>query len=189
MQTAEYPTPDESLPEITEKDVRPEFRNNVGKTGQIYKEDTANGGKPHPYFALVKNQPGLEKKIDRLIFKTLQNQAIKNLKDKNVDTQEVKNITFSVRGIKETMNQNHDHYEEKNWLVPHLDKIIKNAIFLGRIPDKNNNKMVKSIIVFKTTIKNSPSYILIREMKDGRRIMYSISSSSKFEELIKNKRP
>lgn len=52
VQTAEDPTPDEKLPEITEKDVRLEFRNNVGKTGQIYKENTANGGKPHPYFRL-----------------------------------------------------------------------------------------------------------------------------------------
>lgn len=185
VQTAQDPTPDKDLPKITEKDVRPEFRMNVGKTGQIFKEDTANGGKPHPYFALVKNQPGLEKKIERFIFKDLQNQAIKNLKNKSIDTKEIKNITFSVRGIKETMNQNHDHYEEKNWLIPHIDKVIKNAVFLGRIPDKNNNQMVKSIIVFKTEIKNRPSYILIREMKDGRRIMYSISSSSKFEELVK----
>lgn len=54
MQTAANPTPDEKMPTITPNDVKPEFRINVGKSGQVFKEGTENGGKPHPYFSLTK---------------------------------------------------------------------------------------------------------------------------------------
>ena len=55
VQTAEDITTDKDMPTINDNDVKPEFKINVGKTGQIFKEGTENGGKPHPYFALVKN--------------------------------------------------------------------------------------------------------------------------------------
>lgn len=58
VQTAEDSTEDKNMPKIEEKDVKPEFRNNIGKSGQVFKEGTENGGKPHPYFALVKDNEG-----------------------------------------------------------------------------------------------------------------------------------
>lgn len=54
VQTAERATPDQNMPEIQNKDVKPEFKTNVGKGGEIFKETEANKGQPHPYFALAK---------------------------------------------------------------------------------------------------------------------------------------
>jgi hypothetical protein len=48
VQTAEKP--DNNLPGVPPEDVKPEFRINTGKSGQVFKED----GKAHPYFMLAK---------------------------------------------------------------------------------------------------------------------------------------
>ncbi|MRG45511.1 hypothetical protein GFS24_10315 [Chitinophaga sp. SYP-B3965] len=52
VQTAEKATRDipEDVPEV-----KPEFRSNVGKGSVIFPEESAGGGKPHPYFALSKS--------------------------------------------------------------------------------------------------------------------------------------
>lgn len=53
VQTAADPTDPDKIPKLNEKQFRPEFRINVGKTGQIFKESDLNDGKAHPYFALA----------------------------------------------------------------------------------------------------------------------------------------
>ena len=53
VQTAEEPTASPA-PTLTDKQLPKEFRGNVGITGQVFKEDNSEGGKPHPYFALSK---------------------------------------------------------------------------------------------------------------------------------------
>ncbi|HCY81527.1 MAG TPA: hypothetical protein DHV22_07985, partial [Xanthomarina gelatinilytica] len=62
VQTAERPTEDKDMPEITPEDVKPEFRMNVGTGGEIFKETDENRGKPHPYFALAKTAGSETKK-------------------------------------------------------------------------------------------------------------------------------
>lgn len=54
VQTAADPTKKEKIPVISVKDHPLEFRNNVGISGEIFKETEENKGKPHPYFALAK---------------------------------------------------------------------------------------------------------------------------------------
>jgi SPP1 gp7 family putative phage head morphogenesis protein len=54
VQTAEPATEAEKYPKISEKDFPLEFRGNSGISGEIFKEDESNKGKPHPYFALAK---------------------------------------------------------------------------------------------------------------------------------------
>ncbi|MDM1042144.1 MULTISPECIES: phage head morphogenesis protein [Empedobacter] len=53
VQTAEDATKD--IPTISDSEVKPEFKVNVGSTGQIFKENTDNNGNPHPYFDFVTN--------------------------------------------------------------------------------------------------------------------------------------
>lgn len=60
VQTAEAPS--EEYPTLNEKELRPEFRNNVGKGGEVFKETDENKGKPHPYFALAKTAGSETKK-------------------------------------------------------------------------------------------------------------------------------
>jgi SPP1 gp7 family putative phage head morphogenesis protein len=64
VQTAATPTDPKNIPQLSDKQLRPEFRINVGKTGQVFKETDINDGKPHPYFALVKDQPELKKAFE-----------------------------------------------------------------------------------------------------------------------------
>lgn len=51
-QTAE-PASTGDMPQLSDKDFPKEFRGNVGISGQVFKEDSTNQGKPHPYFALA----------------------------------------------------------------------------------------------------------------------------------------
>lgn len=64
VQTSEKPTDDKDMPVITDKDIRPEFRINVGKTGQVFKESDLHDGKPHPYFALAKENNDIRKAFE-----------------------------------------------------------------------------------------------------------------------------
>ena len=52
VQTAE-PASTGDMPQLSDKDFPKEFRGNVAISGQVFKEDSTNQGKPHPYFALA----------------------------------------------------------------------------------------------------------------------------------------
>lgn len=67
VQTAEPATKDDDYPLIESKDVKPEFKNNVGISGQIYKETSENKGKPHPFFALTNDLDNETKKVFELM--------------------------------------------------------------------------------------------------------------------------
>lgn len=62
IQTAEHPTTDKDMPTIGPEDVSPEFKTNVGKGGEVFKETNENKGKPHPFFALAKTADSETKK-------------------------------------------------------------------------------------------------------------------------------
>ncbi len=62
VQTAEPPTLTKDIPKLTEKQLKKEFRGNVGISGEIFKETNENKGKPHPYFALFKGAGSETKK-------------------------------------------------------------------------------------------------------------------------------
>jgi len=54
VQTAEPASQERIAPStLSEKDFPKEFRGNVAISGQVFKEDSTNQGKPHPYFALA----------------------------------------------------------------------------------------------------------------------------------------
>lgn len=61
IQTAEDPTKDENMPVVTDKDVKPEFRMNVGKSGQVFNEDSKTG---HRFFALKEESPDWQKRFE-----------------------------------------------------------------------------------------------------------------------------
>ena len=52
VQTAE-PASTGDMPQLGDKDFPKEFRGNVAISGQVFKEDNTNQGKPHPYFAFA----------------------------------------------------------------------------------------------------------------------------------------
>lgn len=59
VQTAEPASQERiSYQTLSEKDFPKEFRGNIGIGGQVFKEDSSNYGKPHPYFALALDAGG-----------------------------------------------------------------------------------------------------------------------------------
>lgn len=184
VQTAEDSTEEKDMPKIEEKDVKPEFRNNVGKSGQVFKEGTENGGKPHPYFALVKEK-GLEKKIDRHIYKSLEYNTKKRLVGKTIKHKEIGDIQFTSKGIKEGFNQPHENFFDKNWTLQYLDTIIPVSNYIGFVDYFKENPMIKGFHVFEIKINNKESYVLVREMKNGDKSFYSISDSNRFKDFSK----
>lgn len=181
VQTAAKSTAEDKMPRITDKDVKPEFKVNPGKGGQVYKEDTAHGGKPHPYFMLARKQgEGFEKRINRQILRYFKSEAKKKLLPKKVRHPDLeKHINFNATGLKEAFNQPHEQKESKNLLIPYMDSIIPVSEYLGFVDDIHNNPMIKGSHIFKYVIEEKESFIIMRENVDGEINFYSISDNPK----------
>lgn len=183
VQSAEQPTADSKMPNITPDDVKEEFRNNPTVTGQIFKDQGAS--KDHPYFVFLREQAGLQKKVDRSIFGALQTTAKEVLVKKVANHPLAGKIGFNKPGIKEAFNQPHKYYTDKNWLIQNMDTIIPKAEYLGKVKSVKPNPMIKWIHVFKIIINKEPSYILVRERTTGEKIFYTISDNPKVAEGAK----
>jgi len=182
VQTAAKPT-ETPVPQLSPKDFPLEFRNNVGISGEIFKETDEFKGNPHPYFALA-NTDGMEKPINRLIFKIQHKQAKQKLIGKTVDHPKVSNIGFSNGGLKEAFNQPHEEYYDKNLLILYMDTVIPKSEYLGFTTYRARDT-IKGSHIFKILINDKPSYIIVREDDGGKRIFYSISDKIKSFEGIK----
>lgn len=183
VQTAEDAT--KELPTILPTDVKPEFLINVGKTGQVFKEGKEDGGKPHPYFMLLKQQPNIERKINRFIYNSLLFQAEKKLITKTIDHNSIKAIGFNNVGIKEAFNQPHRNFQDKIWLISYMDTIIPQSEYLGFKVNPIYNPMIKGAHIFRIYINGEPSYIIVRETASGEKFFYSISDRPKVAEGAK----
>lgn len=83
-------------------------------------------------------------------------------------------IEFNMAGIKETLNQPHKYIREKNKSLMNIASILKDGEHVQKRMDDKNNPMVYQYHYIKIKIYNKPSYAVIREMKDGRFVFYSI---------------
>jgi SPP1 gp7 family putative phage head morphogenesis protein len=178
VQTNEAVTSEKDMPTITEKDTPKEFRNNVGKTGQTFKESTGFGGKPHPFIAIAKNE-AKESEVNKLFFKLQQAKAINKLVEKTTTHADIVNkIEFNKTSLKHAFNQPHKKYDLKNQMLPFIDTLIPKSEYLGFSKFKESDAFAGSHI-FKTVIDNVESYIIVRETKWGKLVFYAISDSKK----------
>lgn len=162
-------------------DVKPEFRINVGKSGQVFAEIPEPGGKPHPYFALAKSS-FTEKELRRYWYKHIQKVSKKKLVDSKlkINRKELSSaITFTNAGIKEALNQPHKFYADKNLIIEFLDQITERAKYLGYTNHIPENAMYKAVHVFEISLNNEPSYLIYKERTTGEINFYSISDSDK----------
>lgn len=186
VQTAEPATNENELPEISPQDVAPEFKNNVGKGGEVFKETGNNKGKPHPYFALAKT-PEIKKTIERLHLNQLKADAKEKLLGISIKHPELdKKIEFNKTGFKEAFNQPHSQKEDKNLIIPYMDTVLPNSEYLGFSLRPNNNPMIAGSHIFRVMIEGKPSYIVIRERVTGELFFYSISDNENVtKDLVK----
>lgn len=97
------------------------------------------------------------------------------------------NVKITASGIKEFLNQPHEHYFEKNELVKDLSSLLHNAEYLGFMEYHKANDNIVATHVFKCRISSANSYLLAREDLSGEINFYSISDSETIVKHIKQK--
>ena len=170
------------------KDVPDNFKEWVRKNESRIEKARAQG--TEPYF-VRDNEKWVENILkDNTTFAGF-NEEIENLEDKkqrrkdllvwakeNLITKEVyhnelsNNINFSVRGIKEFLNQPHEFYYEKNEMIKDIQNIIKGSKYMGIVHFKER---VSHIFEIEISKKNS---WLIANERGGVITLYSISDSA-----------
>ncbi len=88
-------------------------------------------------------------------------------------------IQVTGKSIKEWLNQPHEHYPEKNELLPDIQNIIARSQYLGWTPYHKGNVMYVKSHIFEIVLGGSKSWIIVREDVNGTMLLYSISDSDK----------
>ena len=86
-------------------------------------------------------------------------------------------VEITGTGIKEMLNQPHEHYLAKNELLLDLPKLIKEAKYLGAYEDEGKKEWVVQTHLFETEIEGEKSWIIALENKQGEVLLHSISDS------------
>lgn len=89
---------------------------------------------------------------------------------------------ISMAGIKEWLNQPHNHYAEKNELLLDIERVFAESTFVKTGID-NKDKDVK-VHLFETTILGDKSWIIVREFTDGLSFIHSISDQPSIIENV-----
>ena len=91
-------------------------------------------------------------------------------------------VSFTSTGIKEALNQPHKHLLAKNEAVRNIESLLKKGKYIRFDPDVKGNQMVKGYHYYQIEIDGEPSYIVIRELKTGDLLFYSIVEKIKKKE-------
>jgi hypothetical protein len=81
-------------------------------------------------------------------------------------------ISFSNSGIKEAVNQPHNHYHEKNQAIKNIVDLLLNSTYAGTAKDTKGRCL--QFHYFKTTINGDDSFIVVKENYDRTFRFYSI---------------
>lgn len=95
-------------------------------------------------------------------------------------------ILISGASLREWTNQPHKHYFAKNSMLLDIEKILTEAVYLGKVEnhkEKELKKGVKLSHIFECEVAGDKSWIIAREYKWGEIILHSISDN--FEEVVK----
>lgn len=144
-----------------------------GKSAVFYKNATTTDNQRNVYVAgtISTFNEGLELKIQR---KSVLTYAKENIVGTTVKHNKFeKPIQFTVKGIKEAINQPHEYIREKNIVILQADEYIKEAKFIkSAISTKNDREKMHYLEI---EIKKKPSYIVIKENLNTKEIsFYSI---------------
>lgn len=151
------------------------FRYNPGKQQVIFPPH-------HPYYEVSERE---RKAVMEAIFQEIPNHSVRTKELKKEAKKLVgqsflndgfeKTITISVKGIKEWLNQPHEHYMEKNELLLDIASLIRGATYKGAGKDKHDPNII--LHLFEVKIKGDKSWIIVREHPSGIASIHSISDS------------
>ena len=164
-----------TVPPSEEAGVRsPGLSRNPARSGELFSRD-------HPYFTSA--YPGAEKAVAKKMQtidvkqarKEVQEWAKREVVGKSFLNQEIgKEIEVTSTGIKEALNQPHKYIREKNEAIKDIARIIKEAFHAKYCKDEKNNPMVIGYHYLGFTISGEMSYLVVRELKGGKLVLYSI---------------
>lgn len=101
--------------------------------------------------------------------------AKENLVGKTVFVDKIQNpVEFTMSGIKEILNQSHKKIFAKNRALKDIIQLLQDGEHVKEVDDQKNNPMVSKYHYIKIIIDNEDSYAVIRELVDGKNILYSI---------------
>ncbi|MBR4917767.1 MAG: hypothetical protein IKZ52_00935 [Bacteroidales bacterium] len=93
-------------------------------------------------------------------------------------------VSISNRNIKEILNQPHKHFDKKNLAILELDKLFQQSIYLGSLKKQHPGDYFTSFL-FKTTIENEDSWIIVRKYDTTPQYyLYCISDSDSLMQYI-----
>lgn len=183
-----YNPVDPNAPTLEEdtKEVSPGLDQNPVFTGSIFT-------KTHPY--ITEAYPSAKEAVEHFMgnqaFKEKvkqQRQEIRdwaklNLLDKTANVPELnREVSFTSTGIKEALNQPHKYLLEKNEAVRDIVELLENGTYIKYAPDEKDNAMVKGYHYIEILIEDKPSYAIIRELRSGDLVFYSIVEKIKKKE-------
>lgn len=94
-------------------------------------------------------------------------------------------IMITGRGIKEWLNQPHEHYQQKNEMLLDISSVIEKAQYVGYGKDKHGSNAIVHLL--ETKIEGDRSWIIVKEQADGSTTLYSISDSENILNILKEK--
>lgn len=150
--------------DIVKPDVPKMFRTNMAETGVLFPPD-------HPYYVGLPAQA--EKVAMKLNQQNIKDYAKEKLAGKVVVHPDVKDIHFSMSGIKEALNQPHKHMWAKNQSLYDIERLIKEAELVRSMPDGKGRPL--QWYYLRTYINGDASYITIKEdLLQKKRTFYTI---------------
>ena len=86
-------------------------------------------------------------------------------------------IFINVSGIKEWLNQPHRHYAEKNEALLCLPELLANSEYVDSVVDPKGRSYIITSHLFRTTIGNSDSWIIVNETIWNEFLVHSVSDN------------
>ena len=157
----------------------PGIAGNPGKSGQIFAAS-------HPY---SKNTTKTEKQSVEQQLEFLERKAIRvqvkswaknNIQGKTFSTSNPNiKVLITSKGIKETINQPHRDFNQKNIVLRSIDRVLKESVYVGSFPNTKREGVVKSFHYFSFKLNKRDSYAVVKELTNGNYEFYSIVDNIK----------
>lgn len=154
---------------------------NSGLTGEIFT-------RTHPYIkeAYDGAQIAVERQMLKVRAKEIREEATATLKGMPLNNAGFeKIIRVTTKGIKEFLNQPHEHYAQKNEMLLRMQTVISEARYMGCGTDKHDPDV--KVHLFETLLEGKKSWIIVKEYPNGETNLYSISDSENILRVLKEK--
>ena len=150
------------------------FRYNPGKSLQLFPPK-------HPYYKTPKE---VKATTEKMLVKLRRAETLEYARENIVQEQCTVSgidtpVQFTVKGIKEAINQPHEHTLEKLEAIRRIRELLQKGELVKSEFDKKDNPMVIRYHYVEISVAGKPSYAVIREMRDGRMVFYTITDKLK----------